>query len=180
MMVSSRAVEAEIRRIEHGPREGELPSGVGTVRFIVACPFGSAPVLERARDLLQAVLVNSMSGVWPNDETWLGLLPEWFVRASPRALTDAEMEAYIQKWNLMTPEQQANADAERAWPILDWLYWMSPERRPWRWWDAADLSSVDHVAMAVEVDSWPFPWGALRWMFKAAGASTVTPESEKS
>jgi hypothetical protein len=33
------------------------------------------------------------------------------------------------------------------------------------------------LLLAVVVIDWPFPWGALAWLFKAAGTDTVTAES---
>jgi len=42
-----------------------------------------------------------------------------------------------------------------------------------RWWDSRvnDRCEVD-----VQVDEWPFPWGSLSWLLRAAGASEVMPE----
>ena len=54
---------------------------------------------------------------------------------------------------------------------------MKPENRQWFWWDAKVLEQYDHIALAIEVEAWPFPWGALRWLFRAAGASAVEAEA---
>ncbi|MBI2685208.1 MAG: hypothetical protein HYX27_02755 [Acidobacteria bacterium] len=88
------------------------------------------------------------------------------------------MTAHLDRWRQMSPEEQAKTEEERSWPLADWLYWMDPSRRRWWWWDAQELPDLDHIVLAVEVNDWPFPWGALRWLFRAAGASSVVAEEE--
>jgi hypothetical protein len=162
----------EIQRIRFGPRAKEIPSGVGTIRFVIDCPTGSTGVLERVRGLMIDVAIHSAEP-WPDTIEWSALLPNWFVAASPPDRTDKEVEAYISEWRKMNPEQQSRTEENRDWPIADWLFWMEPEQRCWHWWDAADMPDSNRILLDVDVESWPFPWGALRWMFKAAGASAT-------
>ena len=53
---------------------------------------------------------------------------------------------------------------------------MKRENRQWYWWDAKLANDGAHIFLAVQVECWPFPWGSLRWLFKAAGASNVIAE----
>ena len=53
---------------------------------------------------------------------------------------------------------------------------MEPSDRQWYWWDAQVLDDGGQILVAVVVEGWPFPWGSLRWLFQAAGASILEPE----
>lgn len=60
-------LQAELQRLQSGPRPGERPSGVGTVRFVARCPLGAADVLARATSLLKTIDELALTG-WPADE----------------------------------------------------------------------------------------------------------------
>jgi len=72
-------------------------------------------------------------------------------------------------------DEQERLEAIEGWSLSSWLYWLQPAERQWRWWDAL-IKDDDTVIVAVEVDGWPFPWGALAWLFKGCGADSVEPE----
>lgn len=73
-------------------------------------------------------------------------------------------------------DEQARSNRAAEWSLEAWLYWLEQTRREWFWWDAKALDDIDHIMVAVEVDGWPFPWNAVRWLFKAAGASDLKAE----
>jgi hypothetical protein len=52
---------------------------------------------------------------------------------------------------------------------------MQPDMRQWFWWDAI-ISDESTIKIAVQVNEYPFAWGALEQLFKAAGATAILPE----
>ena len=165
-------LEAELQRLQSGPRLGEKPSGVGTVRFVARCPLGSTDVLARATSLLKTIDKIALTD-WPADEQWASKLPEWFTSACASPITQEQAERWLAWWKGLRANEQARAEIEKDWSLESWLYWMQPGNRQWFWWDAKALDDCDHILVAVEVEAWPFPWGSLRWLFKAAGASAL-------
>lgn len=77
-------------------------------------------------------------------------MPEWFVAAC-------------------SPERTAE---KTSWTLADWLYWMEPDERQWFWWDAR-IDGEGATTVLVEVPRWPSATGALEWLLRAAGASSV-------
>jgi hypothetical protein len=63
-------------------------------------------------------------------------------------------------------------EQKKPWSLDNWVHWMRPENREWYWWDAEVVGGAAAV-VEVEVDGWPFPWGSLEWLLKAAGANSV-------
>lgn len=166
----------ELARLSHPPLTSEKPSGIGTVRFVVYCPPGADEVLRRARTVLELVGDHSF-GPWPDEATWRQLLPNWFIEACSSPMTQDEAECWLKWWQRLSPIEQSEAEISKNWSLDNWLYWMKPENRQWTWWEAQIVPDSDHLMVAVEVEYWPFPWGALRWLFKASGASAIDPES---
>lgn len=161
------------------PRE---PGGLGTVRFIVrskAEPM--AAVLSKAREALLVVNNASASG-WPTLEEWRAQIPSWFVSKCRAEWTPAEVEGMTARRESQTWDGYVAGQAKESakpWPLSDWLYWFQEDQRAWFWWDAASLDGSTGV-VAVEVDGWPFPWDALSWLLRAAGADDVAPEQDES
>jgi len=91
-------------------------------------------------------------------------------------MSPEQANKWLSWWRSLPPEEQRKAEIEKDWSLENWLYWMQPSNRQWFWWDAKVLEDYDHIALAIEVEAWPFPWGALRWLFRAAGASAVEAE----
>ena len=166
---------AEIRRLAHGPDSNEKPKGAGTVRFVVRCPLGSDSVMVKSKEVLR-VLAEKILIEGTNERDWAASLPAWFKDACVPEMTPEEAQLWIGHWRSLPPAEQAREEAEKEWSLENWLYWMRPENRQWFWWDAKSIGDLDHILVAVEVEAWPFPWGALRWLFKAAGASAVEAE----
>jgi hypothetical protein len=168
-------LEAELRRLKNAPRPDEKPGGAGTVRFVAQCPHGASDILAKVTSLLKTIDEVALNG-WPTDEQWAVKLPEWFTSACAPPMTQEKAERWLAWWKGLPPDEQARAEIEKDWSLDSWLYWMEPNNRQWFWWDAKALDDCDHILVAIEVEAWPFPWGSLRWMFKAAGASALEPE----
>jgi hypothetical protein len=168
-------IKMEIARLKQPSSSHETPEGVGTVRFIIRCPLGADLVLENAKCVLELVASNSF-GSWPDEAEWRQILPDWFVAACAPSPSQEESDRWLKWWQGLSPQEQSEAEINKDWSLDSWLYWMEPENRQWTWWDGQVVPGCDHVLVAVEVDSWPFPWGALRWLFKASGASAVESE----
>src|SRR5215468_2300981 len=172
---ASSHITAELRRLENAPGAEEKPDGVGTVRFLVRCPFGANDVLARAKDALRTVDEAALGG-WPAKPKMTPRLPEWFLSACIAEMSAEQTMQWLAWWKSLSPAAQTKAEIEKAWSLENWLHWMEPDKRQWFWWDAKVLEEHDHIALAIQVQAWPFPWGALRWLFRAAGASAVEAE----
>jgi hypothetical protein len=169
--------EHELKHMENGPEPGESPNpaeGLGLVRFDVHCEGNSEAVLPKAREVLRAVVSQSPVG-WPSFEQWQAILPAWFVSECADEITQEEADRWLRKWQEQPIEERLNSEEDAAWSLSEWLYWFEPKRRYWYWWDAR-VESPDLIRLAVEVRDWPFPWDALKWLFRVSGASSVTAE----
>lgn len=157
----------------NGPATGEKPGGIGFVRFLVTCPGPAEPILLRAKSLLSDVDNAALAG-WPVKQGSEPHLPDWFTMVCAPPMSRDEAEQWLAYWKRLQPDEQAKAESEEAWAVDDWLYWLEPRNRQWFWWDAK--VEGNDAALAIEVEAWPFPWGSLRWLLRAAGASDVQPE----
>jgi hypothetical protein len=161
-------------RLAKSPGPEEKPSGVGTVRFIAKCSGNSSDVLSKAKELMTIVNHNSVPR-WPSEAEWRHLLPKWFVKQCSPEKSQQEAEEWLARWKSLSPEEQKKVEATNAWSLLNWLYWLEPENRQWYWWDAIVLDR-NTLVIAVGTDSWPFGWGDLSWLLRAAGANQVIAE----
>jgi hypothetical protein len=175
MINVSTQLQNESRRLDKGLLPQERPNGVGAVTFIASCPHGTDAVLHNVKEVLKTVDNAILSG-WPLNESAKPKLPDWFVAACANRMSPQQAEQWLKWWKGLSAEDQARAELEKQWALDDWLYWMEPENRQWYWWDAETGKDHTKLRFAVEVSAWPFPWGALRWLFRAAGASAVQPE----
>lgn len=171
-------LESELRRLADGPLPSEQIGGIGTVRFIARCTGDASDILERVKQILIIIDTESIAG-WPAEDEWKNILPNWFVSVCAPSRTREQAEQWVTWWKTLPPDEQARVKKEKKWALDDWLYWMQPDNRQWFWWDAKALEDVTSIVVAVEVDGWPFPWGALRWLFIAAGAIDLNAEAEE-
>jgi hypothetical protein len=167
---------AEIGRIECGAGDRSSIPGIGTVRFVVFCGHNAAEILDRAKEVLLAVL-KAKNPDFGDPAYWTTRLPEWFVDSCDPEPSLEEAERMRQRWVSLPLEMRLKEDASPGWTVMGWVYWFEPDNRSWFWWDAAILAE-DAIAVAVAVETWPFPWGALDWLFRACGATKVVPEGE--
>lgn len=167
-------IREELRRLEQGVKPGERPGGLGTVRFVIVTRKQPDDVLRRAKEVLATVVRHSLDA-WPSKDEWRTLLPTWFLGACGPERTLQETELWLERWRKLPREKQRQAEAAMPWTLENWLHWFQPSNRDWYWWDAL-VDGHDRIQVAVEVDGWPFPWGALAWLFRASGAETIEPE----
>lgn len=150
-----------------------VPEGLGTVEFSVQVADDQRKeVIAKAKSVLRAVDEAGLER-WPSIEEWPTLLPSWFVAACAPEMTADEATSWLARWEKLTDEERRGEEQGKPWALADWLYWMEPARRGWWWWDHRQDATV---RVLVEVDEWPFPWGALGWLLRAAGALDVVPE----
>ena len=167
-------LEDEFRRLNGGVQSDEMPEGLGTVRFVVECPGNAAEVADHAKQVLLVVNQNSRSA-WPTESEWFNLLPDWFVAACAPEMTQGEAEDYLTWWKSLPDDEQVRVKKEQRWSVQDWLYWLHPDERAWYWWDALDVDA-NALIVAVVIYDWPFPWDALEWLLRSAGATRVDSE----
>lgn len=166
------SISDEIRRLETGSTAGERPGGIGTVTFRGSGIASAAELRSRVVEVLGAVLSASSKG-WPADTEWAELLPEWFVDACAAETSQAEAELELDRWRRMTPAQKEQAEATEPWELLDWVHWLKPSERCWEFWECR-TEGDGVVALRVSVDAWPFAYGALEWLLRAAGVSKIS------
>lgn len=164
----------ELEHIDHGADPHEAPPGIGIVRFDVYSDGDVAGVLGRMREVLRIVVAQPGAG-WPSLDEWRQRLPPWFVDACAREMSKEEADEELARWRRSSPEEQQRDEEQRAWSLADWLYWFEPAQRTWSWWDST-IESARHARVALAVEAWPFPWGALKWLAHAAGATALTVE----
>jgi hypothetical protein len=173
-MWAPQAFQGELLRLEFGVRGSEPIPGIGTVRFIVKCKGDAPDVLRTAKTVMAAVSRACTAG-WNEIENWESLLPEQFVRACAPAMTRSEADAWLARWQKLSPGERKREERFRTWSLANWLYWLSPTERTWLWWDALVLDG-NQILVLVAVEEWPFPWGALSWLFRGSGAMEVSPD----
>lgn len=166
----------ELERISHGP-QGPLghdaSDGMFIDRYFAKCHHNADEVLSTARQVMAAIAKQSDAG-WDDDHDWSQHWPQSFIERFAQELSDEEAQAWLSRWRRMSMAQKQQEEAA-AWELSNWLYWMDPANRPWRWWDATAVSP-DVITVAVLVDQSPYPSGALAWLFKASGAQDFDEE----
>lgn len=154
-------IRAEISRLRSGPLQNQIPNGLGTVRFLAQCLNDAESVLERARTVLLQLLEAMVQGETDYSDLRCRL-PNWFVISSDLSTKQLPFQISISE--------------ECRWDLEGWLGWFTllDDGRSWNWWDAIVVD--DLIIVAVVTREWPFPIGALEWLFVAAGASSFLPE----
>jgi hypothetical protein len=85
-------------------------------------------------------------------------------------MSPAEKENYLR-----LPYEERIRD--RPWSLLNWLYWFRPQDRQW-YWSRAECSDASTIIVEIQPDGWPYPHGALDWLFIASGAQRVETDEE--
>lgn len=163
--------EEELRHLAYGASDKDTPEGVGLLVIEAACPAGADQVLGRCRAALSATLRGMHQGV-SDPSAWRRLLPRWFVDACVEQSTE-QVEQWLAWWSTLPDDAKASAAEDRAWSLDGWLHWLTPQERQWWWWDAECVLPTQ-LQVRVQIDGWPAPTGALRWLLRTAGASVVT------
>ena len=159
----------ELRHLSQGPRADEHPTGAGLVRVRFASSAPAA-VLARSREVLASVLAVPAPR-WPAVAEWGRLLPGWFVEACAPDDASAE-QRWLDWWRGLEPSERTRVEREKRWTLDSWLSWLEPDEREWYWWDAD--TEVAGGEVVVEVPGWPAPVGALGWLLRASGATSVS------
>lgn len=133
---------------EPGPKGGDT--------FLALAPAGPEHLGERCREVLEVVLRHSLDG-WPELEEWRRLLPGWFVDA---CLDDSQVDNCVLD----------------QWSLRGWLHWLRPENRRWFWW-SAEPAGAQSLRVTVAVPQRPYLSGALEWLLKTGGATSVERRS---
>ena len=168
-------VRGELLCLLDGPSGRKNDRSLGCVRFSVRCPFGAASVLNKAKSVLIA-LDEQILLPQVKRRQWREVLPTWFCDECAPRMSSAQAEQLLACWRMMTESEKEKSELEKQWSLDDWLYWVANDSRQWYWWDAYISDDGESMAVAVQVLSWPFAWGALRWLFTASGAAAVLPE----
>jgi len=134
-------------------------------------------MIRRVKTVLAVIDETALLGDWPQADQWRSRLPKWFVDACAPAMSELEANTWLIRWKKMSLKERAADEASRLWSLDNWLYWMEPERRAW-FWLCADPVSPQEVMFTVDVDSWPFPWDDMKWLWKSAGARDVRNVTE--
>jgi hypothetical protein len=135
-----------------------------------------AETSAKAREVMTAALQRQGSTM-PFAEMVRQKLPSWFITSFAPPRTAEENREYVERWRTLTPEEQDQVEREQRWSAEEWFDWMQPAQRSWSWWDMESRGD-GQLLLAVTSPEWPFAWGALRWLFVAAGATGMTPEWE--
>lgn len=114
---------------------------------------------------------------WPSLDQWEHDLPEWFVRACARPMSDAEAQDWLQRWRSMPNAERSRVSEEQPWSLPDWLYWMEPSQSVWRWGRATQRTTVE-LEVTLAVEGLPVALGAFKWLARAAGAERVMAVSD--
>jgi len=170
--------EHELHHIDNGPDPGEAPGGIGLVTFDVDCLGNAEEVYERAREVLRLVVQQHQTPWWPTVDAWKQILPQWFLEECAPEDDETNSLEWTQWWRTLPPHEQRRVEAQVRWSLPDWIHWFERKNRYWYWWDAL-VDSPEQMRVAVQVDGWPFPWGSLRWLLKAAGAEEVSSEPDE-
>ena len=172
-MVDAASCKEELGRLEHGPARDEPVPGVGIAQLAVYCNGNAAEVLENAKAVMKVICSQCAQG-WSDDVDWNSLLPARFVSACAPEMTRERAEKLMKHLQTLSDEEQEAEYKKRPWSLDNWLYWLQPSERAWHWWDA-QLEGSDRIIVSIAVESWPFGWGALTWLFRGSGAIDVLP-----
>ena len=163
----------ELERLLRGPEPDQQPDQqrLGVFGISATCPGGADRVLTGTREVLSVVLRRD-ADAWPTDQEWAEILPQWFVGCCAPERTEQEKQDWLRWWQgLSWPEKQLRMQESKP-SVGDWVYWFLPEMRKWYWWDTA-VTDEAHLWVEIEVEDWPVPWDALRWLLRCAGATDV-------
>jgi len=167
-------IKNELYRLRGGTEKGS--EGMNIVSFVARCPFGAEVVLNKVKSIIEIIDSIVLKGITFESIVWESILPEWFIQAFSPPMNTDQADQWLKHWESLSTIERKNL--EEVWTLENWLYWMEVSNRSWFWWDAIIIEEFDHIVLCVQVDSWPFPWGSLKWLFKISGASELSSEIE--
>ena len=136
---------------------------------VLTCNGNADEVLARLRDAFDRILA-AQADRWPSDDEWRALLPAWLVDAfAPEGSGEGAAAAQ--------PVPQSTGPGDDSWTLGGWIFRFEPDIRPWFWWHGA-VASHETIEMSFEVEGHPTPYGALRFLFRSAGATGALIDGE--
>jgi hypothetical protein len=162
----------ELTRITKALEVSDSPPGSLALSIEVHCSVGIDIMLTKLKSAIMAVSELGCKG-WPDDAAQVTAhMPEWFLVACSSPMSKEEADEYMKKWRAMSEQSRSEAEESRRWSFDNWAYWMKPDQRTWFWWDAR-VTGRDTVIIRVILNDYQAPWGSLRWLLRAAGASSI-------
>jgi hypothetical protein len=93
---------------------------------------------------------------WPTDKQWEHLLPSWFIRTFKESTPD---DIHESGWR---------------WDYGSWLD--SMRERVWQWWGYQQDDKI--LTVQLQLDSWPYSIGALKYLARVAGGRLAVIEDK--
>ncbi len=161
---------SEIERLRRSRKGGKSPNLWLTLHI----HLGSNPdeTYRRILEVMDTVIpvceaFEKKQRDWPADAEWKNVLPIWFVHSFDRA--EAIVSILSDEELLKTKEFRAQED---MWIFGSWLDLVKD--RVWTWWSS--LREGDKLTIELELDSWPYSVGPLRYLVKVAGGKLAEVE----
>jgi len=148
----------ELERFQSNCKQGQVAPGLW---LTLRVDLGEQPnqtaknFLGVIRSCLEAIEARGITEeIWPTDEQWKQLLPSWFVKS---------FEGY-------TPQEIY--EGSWRWDYGSWLD--SMKERVWHWWGCQQNNRV--LTVQLQLDSWPYSIGALKYLARVAGGQLAVIE----
>src|SRR6266436_6635572 len=148
----------ELARFQSNCKQGQVAPGLW---LTLRVDLGEKPN-ETAKKFL-GVVQNWIKAVeergtaeetWPTDEQWEQLLPSWFVETF-KGYTPQEIHQSGWRW--------------------DYGSWLdSMKERVWQWWGYQQEDGI--LTVQLQLDSWPYSIGALKYLARVAGGQLAVIE----
>lgn len=168
-------IRNELQRLCEGYEKDKYPYGMITFSLIAECRGNADEVKTKTLEVLKTVAQKSLAASWPGDAEWRTILPNWFVSRCAQEMTDEEINSCDKQLRKKSRAEQIRIERKKDWSLSAWLYWFEPDNREWYWW-GSEVKDANTLEIKVITLGWPFPWEALRWLLRAAGAIDVNPE----
>ena len=153
----------ELDRLFNPPLKG-LSDGISIVHYIAQCKGNSSGVLAIVKQTLQVAIQLSDKEIF-DERTWIERLPDQFIKNSAPHPSPEEIDREAK----LSLEERIQLQEEGKCSVRMFMNSFRPELelKKWTWWDA-EILDENHIAVAVEVEDFLFPWQGLRWLFKGA------------
>ena len=146
-----------------------------TISFQVksaSAPVGT--VLAGIKEVVSLVIDHS-TRPWPSDEAWRTLLPPWllagFVPDKPAEQAAREAEHFRKLLMENHDEFVAFYKENNTWDLPNWIYWMHPDNRYWRWGRAETRG--DSLSIQLTASDFMIPSEAFEALLKIAGGTEI-------
>lgn len=152
----------ELKRLSFGVSEVQTEGFI--VEILVTCDGNASEVLQKTKEVVKRIIDCELSFEDSVDD-WKSILPNWFVEACSPEITKEEAE------KLLETSRGFEALANR-WTVSGFIYWFRPEEKSWHWWEGK-IKDSNTLIVQILVSEFPFAWGSLGFLLRAAGADDV-------